>query len=114
MGLGFGLDRKRAELKVLMPSRWIPYHNMKPEEEKQYIIRQLQSIKATTGLYPVGWFVGRCSPHSKVLFHEVHEEQNVPLLYEADSFSDDLPYWVDVPAEKGSLKPKGMLMIPYT
>ena len=87
---------------------------MKPEEEKQYIARQLQALKETTGIYPVGWFVGRCSPHSKALIHEVHEEQDVPLLYESDVFSDDLPYWVDVPAERSSLNPKGMLLIPYT
>lgn len=26
----------------------------------------------------------------------------------------DLPYWVDVPAEKDKSDPKGMLMLPYT
>ncbi|EXJ86856.1 hypothetical protein A1O3_03810 [Capronia epimyces CBS 606.96] len=94
--------------------RWIPYHNMSPEEEKLYMHRQMQSLKATTGSYPVGWFVGRCSPHSKALIHEVHEEIGAPLLYEADCFADDLPYWSDVPAEKDVPNPKGMLMMPYS
>lgn len=94
--------------------RWIPYHNMSPEEEKLYVHRQMQSLKATTGSYPVGWFVGRCSPHSKALIHEVHEEIGAPLLYEADCFSDDLPYWTDVPAEKDMTNPKGMLLLPYS
>jgi hypothetical protein len=87
---------------------------MAPAEEKLYITRQLHSLKASCGVYPVGWFVGRCSPHSKALIHEVHQEQNAPLLYSSDAFSDDLPYWVDVPAEKHSANPKGMLMVPYT
>jgi len=94
--------------------RWIPYHNMSPEEEKLYMYRQMQSLKSTTGVYPVGWFVGRCSPHTKALIHEVHEEFGEPLLYEADCFSDDLPYWVDVPAEEQHAQPKGMLMLPYS
>ncbi|EXJ74360.1 uncharacterized protein A1O5_02656 [Cladophialophora psammophila CBS 110553] len=94
--------------------RWVPYHNMSPEEEKQYILRQMQCLKATTGRYPSGWFVGRCSSHSKALIHEVHEELGAPLLYEADCFSDDLPYWADVPAEYNADRPKGMLMLPYS
>jgi hypothetical protein len=38
----------------------------------------------------------------------------VPLLWDSDSYADDLPYWVDVPAEKNEKDPKGMLMIPYS
>ncbi|KPI35320.1 Chitin deacetylase 1 [Cyphellophora attinorum] len=94
--------------------RWVPYHNMTPEEEKLYILRQMYSLKSTTGSYPVGWFVGRCSPHTKALIHEAHEELDAPLLYEADCFSDDLPYWTDVPAEQNATNPKGMLMLPYS
>lgn len=87
---------------------------MSPKEEKQYIRRQLQSLKETTGSYPAGWFVGRCSPHTRALIHEVHQEQNIPLLYSSDTFSDDIPYWSDVPAEKSIEAPEGMLMIPYS
>jgi len=58
--------------------------------------------------------VGRCSPHTKALIHEVHEEVGAPLLYEADCFSDDLPYWTDVPAEQDMANAKGMLMLPYS
>ncbi|KAH8817047.1 chitin deacetylase 1 [Xylogone sp. PMI_703] len=94
--------------------RWVPYHNMTPEEEKQYIVRQMHSLKATCGIYPTGWFIGRCSPHTKTLIHEAHEELDAPLLYSSDAFADDLPYWTDVPSEKDSLDPKGMLLIPYS
>lgn len=87
---------------------------MGPDLEKRYIQHQMESLKTTTGQYPVGWYYGRLSPHSKGLVHEVFEELNTPLLYEADTYADDIPYWVDVPAEKDSTVPKGMLMIPYS
>ncbi|GAM88032.1 hypothetical protein ANO11243_060610 [Dothideomycetidae sp. 11243] len=94
--------------------RWIPYHNMSPREEKIYIKRQLQSLKETTGSYPGGWFIGRCSPHTRALIHEVHQEEKIPLLYSSDAFNDDLPYWVDVPAESSVSDPQGLLMMPYS
>ncbi|KUJ06857.1 chitin deacetylase 1 [Mollisia scopiformis] len=94
--------------------RWIDYHGMKPDEEKEYIIRQLESLKKSTGQYPVGWYYGRLSPYSKGLLHEVFSEMNLPLLYEADTYADDIPYWVDVPVEKDHSSPRGMLMMPYT
>jgi hypothetical protein len=86
---------------------------MPPDVEKQFIKRQLESLKETTGSYPVGWYMGRLSPRSKGLIWQVHNEMGIPLLYECDSYSDDVPYWVDVPAESKSPNPKGMLMIPY-
>ena len=76
--------------------------------------QQMKCLKTLTGEYPVGWYYGRLSPYSRGLVHEVHEELGAPLLWEADTYADDLPYWVDVPAEKDSASPKGMLMIPYT
>jgi hypothetical protein len=92
---------------------WIDYHHVGPEKEKALIHRQMECLKTMTGEYPVGWYYGRISPYSKALVHEVHEELKAPLLWEADTYADDLPYWVDVPAEKDSASPKGMLMIPY-
>jgi hypothetical protein len=86
---------------------------MSVDLEKKYIVEQLESLKRTTGQYPVGWYYGALSPRSKALIHEVYAEMGIPLLYESDTYSDDLPFWVDVPAEKDSPGPKGMLMIPY-
>jgi peptidoglycan/xylan/chitin deacetylase (PgdA/CDA1 family) len=51
---------------------------------------------------PVGWYLGRCSPQSHRL---VAEEGG--FRYNADCYSDDLPYWdysFDGP----------QLMVPYT
>ena len=94
--------------------RWIDYHNMDPDLEKQYISRQLQCVKELTGEYPVGWYYGRLSPRSRALVHEVYSSMETPLLYESDSYADDIPYWVDVPAERNAPNPTGMLMIPYS
>ncbi|KAL2010602.1 hypothetical protein VTN00DRAFT_6409 [Thermoascus crustaceus] len=65
---------------------------------------------------PKGWYYGRLSTRSRALVWDVYKEMNLPLLWESDSCADDVPYWVDVPAEKDSLNnnPQGMLMIPYS
>ncbi|ERS97560.1 carbohydrate esterase family 4 protein [Sporothrix schenckii 1099-18] len=94
--------------------RWVTYHGMTPALEKAYVERQLVSLKASTGQYPVGWYYGALSPRSKAIIHAVYREQGLPLLYESDSYCDDLPYWVDVPAEKNVADPQGMLMVPYS
>ncbi|CAK7217003.1 hypothetical protein SCUCBS95973_003004 [Sporothrix curviconia] len=94
--------------------RWVTYNGMTPELEKDYVQRQLASLKATTGTYPVGWYYGALSPRSKAIIHEVYQEMGLPLLYESDSYADDLPYWVDVPAEEDAADPQGMLMVPYS
>ena len=71
-----------------------------------------------TGKPPVGWYYGRLSARSKALIWDVYNELKLPLMWQSDSYSDDLPYWVDVPAEQalhkeGKLgKPEGMLMVP--
>lgn len=121
--VGQALEKNPAVAKALMDGgheiashayRWIDYHPMPVELEKEYILRQLKSIKALTGEYPVGWYYGRLSPRSKALVHEVYKEQDLELAWESDAYNDDLPYWVDVPAEKHSKHAEGMLMIPYT
>jgi len=50
----------------------------------------------------LGWYTGRCSPHTRDL---VMEEGG--FLYDSDSYCDDLPYWL----KKGKKK---QLIIPYT
>ena len=94
--------------------RWIDYHSMPPDQEKEYILRQMKVLKSLTGEYPAGWYYGRLSPRSRALIYEVYKELGAPLAWESDSYCDDLPYWIDVPAEKDSANPEGMLMIPYT
>lgn len=86
---------------------------MSVEVEREYVKRQLDSLKATTGSYPVGWYLGALGPHSKAIIHEVYKEMGLPLLYSSDAYCDDVPFWVDVPAEKDMENPQGMLIVPY-
>ncbi|KAH6684334.1 putative chitin deacetylase 1 [Halenospora varia] len=94
--------------------RWIDYANMPPEKEKAYIKKEIETIAKICGEPPKGWYYGRLSSRSQALVWEVYKEMGVPLLWDSDSYADDLPYWVDVPAEKNDADPKGMLMIPYS
>ncbi|KAL6253236.1 hypothetical protein RBB50_000959 [Rhinocladiella similis] len=94
--------------------RWIDYHTVSAEDEKAYIRQGIEAIKATSGVYPKGWYYGRLSPRSHALVWDVFREMKLPLLWESDSYADDVPYWVDVPAEKDSADPQGMLMVPYS
>lgn len=94
--------------------RWIDYSDMSVEQEKAYIRKEIEVITKICGAPPKGWYYGRLSSRSHALVWEVYKEMGIPLVWEADSYADDLPYWVDVPAEKEVEKPEGMLMLPYS
>ncbi|TVY38211.1 Chitin deacetylase 1 [Lachnellula cervina] len=85
-----------AKLSKITPQyRWIDYANMPPEQEKAYIKKDIETIAKICGEPPKA-------------------EMGVPLLWNSDSYADDLPYWIDVPAKKNDKDPKGMLRIPYS
>lgn len=93
---------------------WIDYHTLPPDQEKEYIRKAITTIQSITGSAPKGWYYGRLSPRSRALVWDGYKEMNLPLLWESDSYADDVPYRVDVPAAKDSSNnPQGMLMIPY-
>jgi putative urate catabolism protein len=82
--------------------RWIDYQSMGEETERQHLQRAIDIHTDVTGERPTGWYLGRCSPQTHRL---VAEEGG--FLYNADCYSDDLPYWdysFDEP----------QLMVPYT
>lgn len=82
--------------------RWIDYHNVPCEVERQHIKAAIETIQRLTGQRPLGWYTGRVSPNTRRL---VAEEGG--FLYDADSYSDDLPYWELVEG-------KPQLIVPYT
>jgi len=94
--------------------RWIDYYDMPPEKEKAYIKKEIETITEICGEPPKGWYYGRLSSRSQALVWDVYKEMGIPLLWQSDSYADDLPYWVDVPAEKNAEKPEGMLIVPYS
>ena len=82
--------------------RWIDYQSVEEKLEKEHIIRCYQEIKEIFGNPPRGWYTGRCSPNTRRLVVE-----NTDVIYDSDSYADDLPYWEIVNNKKH-------LIIPYT
>src|SRR2546428_3341224 len=86
--------------------RWISYQSVDEATERAHLQRAIEIIKRLTGSAPLGWYTGRDSPNTRRLVVE-----HGGFLYDADSYADDLPYWVEV-AIDGERKPH--LVVPYT
>ncbi|KAK4689044.1 allantoinase, partial [Tremellales sp. Uapishka_1] len=93
--------------------KWKPYTGMTDDEEEEYIRKAVASFKATSpsGKVPVGWYYGRPSARSLPLVAKVYRELGHELLYWADTYADDLPYWTNMPGGKSE---EGLVMMPYT
>ena len=83
--------------------RWIDYQYASEAEEREHIARAIEIHTRVTGSRPLGWYTGRTSPNTRLLVLEAGG-----FLYDADSYADDLPYWVD------GLNGDPHLVIPYT
>lgn len=81
--------------------RWLDYHQIPEDTEREHIRRTIEVIERVCGTRPVGWYTGRTSLHTRRL---LREERG--FLYDSDSYSDDLPYWLP-----GS---PAHLVVPYT
>ncbi|MGF1593047.1 MAG: allantoinase PuuE [Kiloniellaceae bacterium] len=82
--------------------KWIEYKDFSKDDERAHLQEAIRIHTEVTGARPLGWYTGRTSAHSLDL---VMEEGG--FLYSADSYTDDLPYWVE--------GPKGPhLIVPYT
>jgi putative urate catabolism protein len=82
--------------------RWINYQSVAEATEREHLQKAIEIHTEVTGSRPTGWYLGRCSPQSHRL---VAEEGG--FAYNADCYSDDLPYWDYSFAEP-------QLMVPYT
>ncbi|PWT74765.1 MAG: allantoinase PuuE [Proteobacteria bacterium] len=82
--------------------RWINYHGIDEAVEREHVRLAVDAIRRVTGSAPLGWYTGRTSENTRRLIVE-----HGGFLYDADSYSDDLPYW-----ELVSGKPH--LIVPYT
>jgi allantoinase len=82
--------------------RWIDYQNVPIETEREHLKKAIAIHKEMTGQKPKGWYLGRMSENTRQL---VMEEGS--FLYDADSYADDLPYYI-----KGKEKPH--LIVPYS
>nr|WP_221332916.1 allantoinase PuuE [Nocardia transvalensis] len=82
--------------------RWISYQEVDPETERQHLAEAVRIITDLFGEPPRGWYTGRDSPHTRDLVVE-----HGGFTYDADSYADDLPYWVEV-------RGRDHLVVPYT
>jgi allantoinase len=82
--------------------RWISYQLADRETERRHLKEAVAVIRELTGSAPLGWYTGRDSPHTRELVVE-----HGGFLYDADSYADELPYWVTVTG-------KPHLVVPYT
>ncbi len=82
--------------------RWIDYKDMDKDEERRHLQEAIRIHTETTGSRPLGWYTGRCSDNTRDLVME-----DGGFLYDADSYADDLPCWVEGPDGPH-------LIVPYT
>jgi len=110
-GVAMALERNPAAVEAFLEAgheiashgwRWINYQHMPLDEEREHMRRAIQIHKRLTGERPLGWYTGRTSPNTRRL---VAEDRG--FLYDADDYSDDLPFWATVGRHQ-------QLIVPYT
>ena len=82
--------------------KWIDYRDIPADIERADLHECIRIHTELTGERPLGWYLGRCSENTLKL---VMEEGG--FEYYADSYADELPYWV---ADGG----RKQLVVPYT
>jgi OHCU decarboxylase len=82
--------------------KWIDYRDTPPEVEARHIAEAVQIHTEVAGARPLGFYQGRSSLNTIRLGME-----EGGFLYCADSYADDLPYWLEGP--RGP-----QLITPYT
>jgi len=81
--------------------RWINYHGVPEELEREHLQQAMDILSDICGERPLGWYTGRTSENTRRLVAEYGG-----FLYDADDYSDDLPFWSKVQP--------GQLIVPYT
>lgn len=110
-GVATALERSPEAVKAMLDAdweiashglKWIDYQYVSEEEEREHIKQAIEIHTRVTGSRPVGWYTGRMSPNTRRLVAEAGG-----FLYDADSYADELPYWVHDFEEPH-------LVVPYT
>ena len=90
--------------------RWLSYQNTDVATERAHMAEAIAMLRDSFGSAPLGWYTGRDSPNTRRLVVE-----HGGLLYDSDSYADDLPYWTDVEIGGEPLRRHvPHLVVPYT
>jgi allantoinase len=110
-GVAMALERHPAVVDAFLQAgheiashgwRWINYQSVPEAIEREHMARAIEIHTRLTGERPLGWYTGRTSPNTRRLAAE-----EGGFLYDADDYSDDLPFWTVEAA-------KPHLIVPYT
>jgi putative urate catabolism protein len=110
-GVAMALERNAAVVAAMQDAnweiashgyRWIDYQEVDEETEREHLQQAIDIHRSVTGERPLGWYLGRCSPRT----HRLIAEEG-GFTYNADCYSDDLPYW-------DYLHGTPQLMVPYS
>lgn len=82
--------------------KWIEHKDMSEDEERAQIAEAIRVHTEAVGEAPRGWYTGRCSNNTIRLAAETSQ-----FAYVADSYADDLPYWM-------TFGDTDQLIVPYT
>jgi OHCU decarboxylase len=82
--------------------KWVEHKDMPEDTERAQMAEAISLHTEVTGEAPRGWYTGRCSNNTVRLAAETGQ-----LAYVADSYADDLPYWM-------KFGRSDQLIVPYT
>ncbi|MEX2453601.1 MAG: allantoinase PuuE [Rhodospirillaceae bacterium] len=109
--VAMALDRNRAVAEAALRDgheicshglRWIDYQYVPEDVEREHLARAVEIHAWICGERPLGWYTGRTSPNTRRLVAE-----DGGFLYDADDYSDDLPFWTVAAG-------RPHLVVPYT
>ncbi len=110
-GVAMAMERHPAVVEAFLQAgheiashgyRWINYQDAPEALEREHMARAVEIHTRLTGERPLGWYAGRTSPNTRRLAAE-----EGGFLYDADDYSDDLPFWTRV-------ADRPHLIVPYT
>ena len=82
--------------------KWVEHKDMPEDVERAQMAEAIRLHTDVTGTPPRGWYTGRCSNNTVRLAAETGQ-----FAYVADSYADELPYWM-------KFGRKDQLIVPYT
>ena len=82
--------------------KWIEYKDYSEADERADMAAAIALHHEVVGANPQGWYTGRCSMNTVRLAAETGQ-----FAYVADSYGDDLPYWM-------RFGDRDQLIVPYT